>query len=253
MKEQTKKIVSLFHKKEKDGRIHAELLSLAGGLAVRATILRDETIVAELMRYSKDGVSNLDVLTDEAILDALILAGISEDADESQSETTSATLPVVTKEIAEDTTGDASPVVVEGKTDDCTKGEPGPAAKTTRKRRGKKASTDADAVAPVETAPIASGDADTGKETVDEDAADTSKTMTLEEARAVILEIKNTAEVRKKVESSAIGSYVGQPLGELERELPSFIKAMAARAGTASSTLTPETDDAIKVIAAAMT
>lgn len=89
-------------------------------------------------------------------------------------------------------------------------------------------------------------------ETIPEETKSTSAaepTITIEDAYAVIMAAKPGEKVAKKIETSVLKEFIGKPLKEFAEEFPPLVHLLAGRAGTASSSLTEETERAIKVIA----
>ena len=72
---------------------------------------------------------------------------------------------------------------------------------------------------------------------------------TVDEARAVVLTAKPGEKIAKKISASALKDYIGKPLGEFADKYPTMISILAARAGTAASVLSVETEIALKIIA----
>lgn len=78
-----------------------------------------------------------------------------------------------------------------------------------------------------------------------EEAPAEPKEMTVEEAGATLVELKETAKTNA---SASITEFVGKPMSELMARKPTFIRMFANRAGTEQSILTKKCEQAVIVL-----
>lgn len=242
-------MIATFHSTYENGSILCEHAETSKGISVAAsTMSGDRRISAVSHLVIFDELSNLDTVNRLAVREALILAGIPDESaatPDTEKKTTKTTRKKLSVEANAPEEPKANPVgeitcaedeELSGEVEEPDGAIEEPKAVIEEENPSAEDAPDTSAGSPVE-------------EPADPKESDAEKTMTVEEARAVILTVKPDAKTAKKVEVSSLKDYVGKSLGVFADDLPSLVPVLAARAGKDSSMLSPETERAIKVLA----